>query len=165
MKARMFISVGLSPDCLNQHKQYKLYSNYRVKGVLMKIGQLSKLSGCSVQTIRYYEKEGLISAPIRTEGNFRLYDEQALERLKFIKHCRSLDLTLKEINQLINLKHSPGSKCEEINDMIDTHLHLVESRINDLQRLHFDLQALRQRCINPDTVDQCGILKELSPKQ
>jgi len=60
----------------------------------MKIGKLSKVSGCSIQTIRYYEKENLISNPNRSEGNFRLYDNNSLKELEFVKHCRSLDIPL-----------------------------------------------------------------------
>jgi Cd(II)/Pb(II)-responsive transcriptional regulator len=127
----------------------------------MKIGELAKRSGCSVQTIRYYEKEGLISAQSRTEGNFRLYDKQTLEKLLFIRHCRSLGLTLKEIKQLILLQSTPESDCEEVNDIINTHLHLVESSIEELKKLHNDLSALRHRCTTPKTVGQCGILKRL----
>lgn len=130
----------------------------------MKIGELAKLSGCSIQTIRYYEKEGLISAPERTEGNFRMYNTALLERLSFIKNCRALDLTLNEIKNLISLQNSPGTPCEAVNEMIDAHLLVVESRIADLQKLHGDLKQLRLKCGNARTVDQCGILGELLPK-
>lgn len=129
----------------------------------MKIGELAKSSGCSIQTIRYYEREGLISPPLRTEGNFRLYDNHTLEKLLFIKQCRSLDLTLREIRQLLELRSSPESDCEEVNDMIDTQLHLVESRIEELKKLHRDLSALRNCCTSPKTVSQCGILDGLAP--
>jgi Cd(II)/Pb(II)-responsive transcriptional regulator len=130
----------------------------------MKIGELAKLSGCSIQTIRYYEKEGLISAPERTEGNFRVYNAVALEKLAFIKNCRALDLTLSEIKRLISLQHSPSTPCEGVNEMIDMHLLVVESRIEDLQNLHGDLRKLRLKCGNARSVDQCGILGELSPR-
>ncbi|WP_096087137.1 Cd(II)/Pb(II)-responsive transcriptional regulator [Agaribacterium haliotis] len=129
----------------------------------MKIGRLAKSSGCSIQTIRYYEKVGLIAASSRTEGNFRLYDSYTLEKLQFIKHCRSLDLTLNEIKQLIELKSSPESNCEEVNHIIDNHLHLVESRIEELKKLHLDLNVLRHRCTSPKKVGQCGILEGLAP--
>ena len=130
----------------------------------MKIGELAKRSGCSVQTIRYYEKEGLISAPARTEGNFRLYNTAILEKLSFIKNCRALDLTLSEIEHLISLQNSPETPCEVVNDMIDAHLLVVESRISDLQKLLVDLKQLRLKCVNTNSVDQCGILDELTPK-
>lgn len=128
----------------------------------MKIGELAQTSGCSIQTIRYYEKEGLIAATSRTDGNFRIYNDHILEKLLFIKHCRSLDLTLKEINKLLELQRSPESDCDEVNDMIDTHLHLVESRIEELKALHRDLSALQRRCSRPNSVSQCGILKGLA---
>lgn len=75
---------------------------------MIKIGELSKVTGCSVQTIRHYEKEQLIASAERSEGNFRLYDEVAVEQLLFIKHCRSLDLSLPEIRQLLGLSRSPA---------------------------------------------------------
>jgi|SRR5690554_5051194 len=130
----------------------------------MKIGELAKRSGCSIQTIRYYEKEGLISAPARTGGNFRLYDIAALEKLSFIKNCRALDLTLSEIKHLIALQHSPDTPCEAVNAMIDAHLHIVQTRITDLRNLQNDLKRLRHKCGHARSIDQCGILNELSPK-
>jgi len=130
----------------------------------MKIGELAKRSGCSIQTIRHYEKEGLISAPARSDGNFRLYDTAALEKLSFIKNCRALDLTLSEIKHLISLQHSPGTPCAVVNDMIDAHLHIVETRIADLQNLQCDLKRLRHKRGRARSIDQCGILNELSPK-
>lgn len=130
----------------------------------MKIGEVAKRSGCSIQTIRYYEKEGLISTPARSEGNFRLYDNSTLEKLDFIKNCRALDLTLTEIKHLITLKHIPSTPCEAVNHMIDSHLQIVEERITDLQNLHRDLKRLRHSCGQARSIDQCGILNELSPK-
>lgn len=129
----------------------------------MKIGALAKRSGCSVQTIRYYEKEGLISTPTRTDGNFRLYDAGALEKLLFIKNCRTLDLTLGEIKHLMSLQYSPDTPCETVNDMIDEHLQVVQLRIAELQILFDELKRLRRRCGDARTVKQCGILEELSP--
>ena len=76
----------------------------------MKIGELSKRTDCSIQTIRYYEKEKLLQSIQRSEGNYRLYDEAAVEQLGFIKLCRSLDLSLSEIRQLIAPKRSPNAQ-------------------------------------------------------
>lgn len=130
----------------------------------MKIGALAKRSGCSVQTIRYYENEGLIPKPTRTHGNFRLYDAGTLEKLSFIKNCRTLDLTLSEIKQLISLQHSPGMPCDAVNELIDTHLEVVQRRIADLENLFDELKRLRLMCGHARTVDQCGILEGLSPQ-
>lgn len=128
----------------------------------MKIGELSEQTGCSVQTIRYYEKQGLLSSGRRTAGNFRLYDHAAVERLIFIKHCRGLDLSLAEIGQLLELKRYPASSCDEINSLVDAHINQVEKRIKELESLKRDLQTLRGLCSPGRVVDQCGILQDLS---
>lgn len=131
----------------------------------MKIGELAKLTGCSVQTIRYYEKEQLLPSTRRSEGNFRLYDEASAEQLLFIKLCRGLDLSLSEIRQLLALKRSPGAQCDEVNRMMEAHIHQVEARIRELTQLHEQLRALRGHCSNQRTVEQCGILQTLSSNQ
>lgn len=131
----------------------------------MKIGELAKLTGCSVQTIRYYEKENLLASKRRSEGNFRLYDQSAVEQLMFIKHCRSLDFALSEVRQLIELNQSPGTHCDGVNKMIDHHIEQVEQRMTELKRLRQYLTLLRDSCSTNRTVDECGILKNLSAKQ
>jgi Cd(II)/Pb(II)-responsive transcriptional regulator len=129
---------------------------------MMKIGELSTVTGCSVQTIRHYEKEKLIAASERSEGNFRLYDEAAVEQLRFIKHCRSLDLCLPEIRQLLALNRSPAAQCDDVNRMMDDHIKQVEVRIRELTKLSEQLRALRRSCSNQQTVEHCGILRNLS---
>lgn len=129
---------------------------------MMKIGQLSKVTGCSIQTIRHYEKECLLACAERSEGNFRLYDEAAIEQLLFIKHCRSLDISLQEIRQLLALNRSPGAQCDDVNRMMDAHIEEVEARIGELMKLSEQLKALRLSCSKQSTVEQCGILKGLS---
>jgi len=131
----------------------------------MKIGELAKLTGCSVQSIRYYEKENLLKSKARSEGNFRLYDVSAIEQLMFIKHCRSLDLALSEVRQLIELNQSPGMHCDDVNKMIANHIEQVEQRMTELEKLRQHLTALRDSCSTNRTVEECGILKNLSAKQ
>lgn len=131
----------------------------------MKIGELAKLSGCSVQTIRHYEKQRLLASAQRSEGNFRLYDSSALEQLMFIKHCRSLDLSLSEIRQLIEFNRIPDTQCDEINKMIDSHIDQVEHRIDELEDLRCYLTSLRGSCSGNRANKQCGILHNLSLNQ
>ncbi len=130
----------------------------------MKIGELAKQTNCSVQTIRHYDKKGLISASARSEGNFRIFDQSAIDRVMFIKHCRSLDLSISEIHQLLQLAESPNSGCDDINTMIDGHIVEVEQRIMELQLLRKQLKSLRDSCTSERTVEQCGILSTLSAK-
>jgi Cd(II)/Pb(II)-responsive transcriptional regulator len=131
----------------------------------MKIGELARVSGCSIQTIRYYEKEQLLDSPRRSEGNFRLYDQVTYDQLMFIKHCRSLDITLAEIRQLIDLKQTPNSQCEDVNKVVYAHILHVGKRIEELQSLRKQLKTLRRKCHSNQIVKDCGILQDLSGKQ
>ena len=124
----------------------------------MKIGELAKLTDCAVETIRYYEKEGLLPPPARTEANYRVYTQAHTERLIFIRNCRSLDMTLEEIRSLLGLRDSPQDQCESVNALIDEHIHHVKARIDGLLALQEQLLDLRQRCGGGT---QCGILQQL----
>ena len=128
----------------------------------MKIGHLSKLSECSVQTIRYYEKEGLLDPPRRSEGNFRLYDQSALNQLKFIKRCRTLGITLSEIHQLIKLQNVHSESCSEVSSMIEKRVEEVQLKINELQHLEKELLKLCQKCHDDKNIDECGIIEDLT---
>ena len=127
----------------------------------MRIGQLAKVSGCSIQTIRYYEKEGLLNPPSRSEGNFRLYDEKALKELEFVKHCRSLDIPLSDIKTLLDLKNKPEESCSSINNLIANQLDLVNQRLKELKALKSELQIMKKACSSGNTVERCGIMKTL----
>lgn len=128
----------------------------------MKIGELAKLAGCQVETIRYYEREGLLPAPARTEGNYRLYSHEHVERLVFIRNCRTLDMTLDEIQRLLALRDLPQESCAGINSLVDEHIEHVEARINSLQALRLQLSELRDRCNTVQDAEDCGILRQLN---
>ena len=127
----------------------------------MKIGELSKTTGCSIQTIRYYEKEGLLSTPERTEGNYRLYGERALKELEFIKHCRSLDIPLTDVKRLMVLKNKPEESCASVNKLIAQQLALVNNRMRELKALKAELQQMASLCTTENTIEACGIIKSL----
>lgn len=127
----------------------------------MKIGELAKLTGCQVETIRYYEKEGLLPPPARSEGNYRVYTHAHTERLVFIRNCRSLDMTLEEIRSLLILRDSPQDQCENVNALIDEHIQHVKVRIDGLLALQAQLLDLRRRCGEGPDVEQCAILQRL----
>lgn len=130
----------------------------------MKIGELANKTGCSVQSIRFYEKKQLINPPKRSEGNYRLYDKINLEQLMFIKRCRNLDIALAEIKQLLDLKQSPETQCEDVNHLIDTHIEQINLRLIELKILKDSLTKLRSKCSNSQIVKNCGILQELITK-
>ena len=128
----------------------------------MKIGELARLAGSHVETIRYYEREGLLPIPGRSEGNYRIYGPMHLERLTFIRHCRSLDMTLDEIRTLLRFKESPEENCGEVNRLLDEHIGHVVRRIGELQALEKQLLELRGRCPDDRRASTCGILEGLS---
>jgi Cd(II)/Pb(II)-responsive transcriptional regulator len=123
---------------------------------------LAQGAGCTVETIRYYEREGLIPEPARSEGNYRLYDGGHQERLTFIRNCRALEMTLDEIRLLLGLKDLAGHDCSEVNALLDKHIGHVAERIARLQRLEGQLIGLREQCRRIDSVEECAILRELS---
>lgn len=128
----------------------------------MKIGELARLTHCQVETIRYYEREGLLAAPERSEGNYRVYDDGHVERLTFIRNCRGLDMTLDEIRSLLALREEPRRNCAEVNSLIDAHIDHVQARITSLQALQAQLVALRGRCNQDGPEAPCSILQRLN---
>jgi len=128
----------------------------------MKIGELATLSSTAVETIRYYEREGLLPPPARTGGNFRDYEAVHLERLQFVRHCRSLDMSLDEVRVLLRFKDEPSADCGDVNALLDEHIGHVTRRIKELRQLEKQLKELRQRCGDERSADQCGILAGLS---
>jgi Cd(II)/Pb(II)-responsive transcriptional regulator len=128
----------------------------------MKIGELAAASATPVETIRYYEREGLLPAPARSGGNFRVYTAPHLERLQFIRHCRGLDLSLEEIRVLLRVKDDPSSDCGDVNAVLDEHIGHVTTRIRELRQLERQLKELRLRCSDVHTAGSCGILAGLA---
>lgn len=128
----------------------------------MKIGEVATASATAIETIRYYEREGLLPAPPRTEGNFRVYEPAHLERLQFIRFCRGLDMSLDEVRALLKFKDAPADSCGDVNDLLDEHIGHVSRRIRELRTLERQLKELRQRCCEARTAQECGILSELT---
>jgi Cd(II)/Pb(II)-responsive transcriptional regulator len=127
----------------------------------MRIGPLAEVTGTPVETIRFYEREGLIPPAQRTDNNYRLYTPAHVERLAFIRHCRNLDMTLDEIRSLLRLRDTPPKDCGEVNVLLDEHIGHVAQRIRELRALEKELKALRASCRSPHGIDECGILNGL----
>ena len=130
--------------------------------MLIKIGELAKRTGATVETIRYYEKEKLLPEPSRSEGNYRLYREEHIERLQFIIHCRTLDMTLDEVRVLLQYWDEPDKDCGNVDALLDEHIQAVEVRIEELTQLKQHLTVLRQKCVSSALAESCGILNALA---
>lgn len=127
----------------------------------MRIGALSEASGIDVETIRYYEKAGLLPKPARHPNSYRDFDHSHLERLIFIKHCRSLDMSLAHVKRLLDLIAHPEEDCGEIDRLIEEHIAQTQARLQSLRELESRLSALRKRCGMRQAAGQCGILHAL----
>lgn len=127
----------------------------------MRIGELSQATGVDAETIRYYEKAGLLPGPARGENGYRIYGPAHLERLAFVRHCRALDIPLADIQRLLEFLAHPEADCGDINHLIDTQLGRVRARLQSMQVLERQLLALRRQCGRNDAAGRCGILHDL----
>lgn len=123
------------------------------------IGKASELSGVGIETIRYYEREGITSRPPRTAAGRRDYDAQTISQLRFVKRCRELGFSIPDITELMKLSHSDNPTCQEAGKIGADNLALVREKIVDLKRMERALTELVASCHKGQT--DCPMLKEL----
>jgi len=128
----------------------------------MRIGELAKRANCDIETIRFYEKSGMLNAPGRNSNGYRAYQAEHLECLQFIRHCRSLQIGLSEIRVLLDLKSNRSAGCQSVDDLLDRHIGRVREQMATLKLLEQQLVALREQCQGPHSIDECGILQNLT---
>ncbi|MDF2466671.1 MAG: putative transcriptional regulator, MerR family [Ramlibacter sp.] len=127
----------------------------------MKISDLSRATGVDVETIRYYEKAGLLPAPAREANGYRSYGPAHLERLAFVRHCRGLDIPMADVKRLLDFVGGTREGCGDIDALIDAQLLRVRARLKSLRALERQLAALRSSCDSDHATHECGILHEL----
>ena len=127
----------------------------------MRIGELAKSAQTRVDTIRFYERVGLLPKAARTASNYRTYSHIHIERLAFIRRCRGLDMSLDEIRELLKFCDEPHLKCSAVNELVDRHIIEVESRIVELQKLARELRRLGSICRTPSRAKDCQVLQAL----
>ena len=127
----------------------------------MRIGKLARRADCPIETVRYYEKAGLLLPPRRSAGNYRIYGPEHAERLAFILRCRSLDMSLPEIRRLFAAVQRPEGDCAPVNALLDEHIAHVAARIAELRQLKTELDAIRAHCQGTRPTRDCGILETL----
>jgi Cu(I)-responsive transcriptional regulator len=126
------------------------------------IGRLAKAAGTKVETVRWYEKEGLIDAPARTVSNYRSYTLRHLSRLTFIRRARDLGFSLEQVRALLNLASDPGRDCGSVDELATGHLAAIDRKIADLAALRRELATLLTSC-RGGTVSECRILEAFGP--
>lgn len=130
------------------------------------IGKLAREAGVNIQTIRYYERLGLLTPTERKktiylQPGYRLYDQEALDRLRFIRHAKELGFTLKEINELLNLRIGSAMDCDTIRKQTEAKLRGVEQKIDALASIKRVLKELVNRCNKRLPTEGCPILRSI----
>jgi DNA-binding transcriptional MerR regulator len=124
-----------------------------------RIGEAAKRAGVSAANIRYYEREGLLLPLAREDNSYRLYSDADLHRLRFVRQCRAMDMSLDEVRTLLALDLNNKDDCATASQALDEHLGHVRQRLRELRSLEKDLLALRQRCDGSDA--HCHIIEAL----
>ncbi|NNM65300.1 MAG: Cd(II)/Pb(II)-responsive transcriptional regulator [Burkholderiales bacterium] len=127
----------------------------------MRIGELAQRGQCDVETVRFYEREGLLDAPAREGNGYRNYNSDHLVQLNFIRHCRSLGIGLPDVRVLRSFQQHPESACDAINQLIDRQIARIHHQAESLRQLERLLHALRETCQANQTASACGILQNL----
>lgn len=127
----------------------------------MRIKALSEATGVEIETIRFYEKQGLLPAPAREANGYREYTSAHLERLAFVRHCRALDIPLADIRRLLALVDAPQADCSGVDGLVDAQLARVRVRLKSMRALEKQLVQLRAQCMGKHEGAGCGILHEL----
>jgi DNA-binding transcriptional MerR regulator len=133
-----------------------------------RIGQVAQQTGLSIDTIRFYEKQGLLKRSPRTEGGFRLFGVSDIETLKFVRKAQELGFSLKEIRELLILRADHVPACSHVKDLLDQKLMAVEEKITELQSLEHSLKQALQKCKRelkkgtPGDEECCPVLEEIN---
>lgn len=126
------------------------------------IGHLARQTGTKVETIRFYEKNGLLPEPSRTEGNYRAYEPEHLNRLSFIRRARDLGFSLDQVRALLTLADDRTQPCAAVDAIANEHRAEIDKKIRDLQALKAELDRIIDQC-TCGTVAECQIIETLSP--
>ncbi len=127
------------------------------------IGDLAKATDTKVETVRYYERIGLMPAPRRSQGNYRSYDAGQVERLGFIRRSRALGFSLGQVRELLSLADEKSRSCAAVDEIAREHLAEVDRKVADLKVLRRELDALLRQCRH-GVVAECGIIKALASR-
>lgn len=129
------------------------------------IGQVAKRAGVGVETVRFYERQGLLEAPERRPSGYRQFDEEIVARLRFIRRAKELGFTLHEIKELLSLKRDPSMTCADVKQQAEAKITDIEAKINSLTRMKQALVKLTRACGGRGTTSECPILDALGGEE
>jgi Hg(II)-responsive transcriptional regulator len=143
---------------------YSWFVNTKL-GIALQIGTVAVRSGLTVDTIRFYEKQGLVAKPHRSSGGFRLYSEGDLDRLSFVCRAQALGFSLMEIRELLVLRDAGSETCSHVYDLVNQKLAAVQQKIADLRKLESQLKDARKRCdqaLAKECTGNCPVIEEMA---
>jgi MerR family transcriptional regulator, copper efflux regulator len=130
------------------------------------IGQVAEQAGVNLQTVRYYERRGLLPRPDRTAGNYRIYTADAPRRVRFVKRAQELGFTLKEIKELLALRAEPQARCADVYEQAEAKVADIDNKLRDLRAMRKALGKLMAECSGRSPASECPILEALEdPKK
>ena len=130
--------------------------------ITFRIGDLAKQAGIKVVTIRYYEQAGLLPVCERTAGNYRVFAQEHLQRLNFVRRCRELGFSLEQIKDLLQLSAAQSPTCADVCNIAADHLKEVVSKISDLERLAVELRRIASSCDGKRPSAECRLIASLT---
>jgi MerR family transcriptional regulator, copper efflux regulator len=131
----------------------------------MTVGTLAKQAGVKIDTIRYYERRGLLPKPPRTNSGYRTFTHASVERLSFIRQAQALGFTLTEVKQLLALRLSPGMTCTDVRKRAQARMADIEEKINSLHAMKRALQQLVSACTADGPASECSFLANLDQRR
>lgn len=131
----------------------------------LKIGELADRAGVNLQTIRYYEREGLLPEPPRLASGYRMFPRDAVRRIRFIKRAQELGFTLSEIKELLALRIDRDRGSGEVHKLAQAKITDIEQKIRTLQAMKKVLKQVAERCPGCGPTSECPILESLEPKE
>ena len=131
----------------------------------LRTGDLAKLAQVNTQTLRYYERRRLLPEPKRTESGYRLYEEDSVRRIRFIKKAQDLGFTLAEIAELLSLKVEEQTACDGVQEKAEAKLAEIDEKIRDLRRIRRTLKVLVDACASREPTAACPILSSLEDEE
>lgn len=126
----------------------------------MRIGELARTTGTKAETIRYYEREGILPAADRTDSNYRDYSDEHLATLTFVRRARELGFSMAQVRELLALSDHDDKPCEDVDQLVQRQLLEVKRKISDLSALHDELQQMLRSC-QADRIGDCRIVESL----
>ena len=127
------------------------------------IGKVASRAGVGVETVRFYERQGLLQEPDRRASGYRQYGEDVVARLRFIRRAKELGFTLKEVAELLALRHDPAATRSDVRERVRAKVEDIEAKVRDLQRIRGVLLGLAETCLGHGPADDCPILRAIDP--